>query len=354
MKFIFLLCTFFAFKVFASSKDAIRITGSASVYPVVSYIYENSNIEIKKFFKKNPIIESVGTGAGFDAYCKKQFDANSPDVVNASRQITEKEIENCKKNGIQNLQKITLGLDGIVLAYFYKDKTLSKINLTIEDLQKALSKYVVIKGEVVLNKASRWNEIREDLPNSSIIIYGPNSNSGTFDFFREVIQKQCSSLKEIQAYFKKLGKNIKDECNALRNDVYIQMPDQDVAISRKLTLHKGAIGILRFSFFENSGKFLPITINGIEPSEEVIVKGEYKLSRPFFVYYDSSYLEKVNGLKEFLIQVSKFSYRDLIKDENEYINQQSEGIVIQYKNNKAECISNKKIIGFEFNCGKNG
>ncbi len=339
---------------FAKSKDVIRITGSASVYPIISYIYENSDADVKKSFKKNPIIESVGTGAGFDAFCKKSFSSNSPDIVNASRPITQKEIENCKHNGLRDLQKITLGLDGIVLAFSKNDTTFNNIGLTIADLQKALSKYIVVNGQVVENKITTWSGVKDGLPKSKIVIYGPNSNSGTFDFFREVIQKQCASIKEISSYLQSIGKNVKDECGTLRDDIYIQMPDQDTAIARKVELQKGSIAILRFAFFENSGKFSSIPIDGVEVGEEEIVLGKYKLSRPLYIYYEASYIAKVTGLREFLIQVAKFSYRDLSSGMNEYKNTESSSIVVQSKNNKAECLANKKIIGFEFNCGKNG
>jgi phosphate transport system substrate-binding protein len=356
MRFIlpFIGLLLFTFVSFAKSKDVIRVTGSASVYPIVSYIYENSNLDIKKSFKKNPIIESVGTGAGFDALCKQVFSSNSPDVVSASRQITSKEIENCKNNGIVDLQKITLGIDGIVIGFFHSDKTFANVGLTIEDLQRALSKYIVINGQVMENKITNWNGVRDGLPKSKIVIYGPNSNSGTFDFFREVIQKECASNKQISHYIQSIGKNVKDECGILRRDVYFQMPDQDTAISRKVELQKGAIGILRFSFFENSGKFNAIPINGVEVNEGEIISGKYKLSRHLYLYYDASYLNKVEMLREFLTQIAKFSYRDLMAYQNEYNNTESSSVVLQYKNNKAECILNRKIIGFEFNCGKNG
>lgn len=337
------------------TKDQIRITGSASVYPVISYVYENSNTDTKKSFKKNPIIESVGTGAGFDAFCKQKFSSNSPDIINASRAITASEIKNCDANGIKSLNKITVGLDGIVLAYIPSkndSKTAFKdINLTIKDLQNALSKYVVKNGEVVLNENKMWSDVRDDLPKTSIIVYGPNSNSGTYDFFKEVIQKECLANPQIVAFFKNANKDAKAECGILRHEAYTQLPDQDSSIARKIELQQFSIGIIRFAFFENSGKFTAVTIDGVEPEESSIVSGKYKISRPLFIYYDSTHIAKVHGLKEFLTQIAKFSYRDIAKlQNNEYNNSRSSNIVIAMKNNVKECEENKKIINFEFNC----
>lgn len=335
------ICT----NAFAQQKEVIRITGSASVYPIVSYIYEKSDKEVKKSFKKNPIIESVGTGAGFDAFCKQKFGPNSPDVVNASRPITDKELSNCKGNSINNLAKITVGLDGIVLAY-NKGSQFQGVDLTIEDMQKALSKYIVRNGQVIENNYKTWKEIRADLPKTNILIYGPNSNAGTYDFLKEVIQKQCASLPEMQTHF---GKDIKDSCGQF-NKNYTQLPDQDSTIARKLELQKNSIAVLRFTFFENSGKFESVKIKGVAPSEPDIISGIYPLSRPLFVYYDPSYIKKVAGLQEFLTQIAKFSYSDIARDKNEFNNAESAGVVIKNKGNFKECEANKKLIGFKFNC----
>ena len=334
---------------FAQQKEVIRITGSASVYPIVSYIYEKSDKEIKKSFKKNPIIESVGTGAGFDAFCKQKFGPNSPDVVNASRPITEKELSNCKGNNIDNLAKITVGLDGIVLAY-NKGGQFQGVDLTIEDLQKALSKYIVRNGQVIENNYKTWKEIRADLPKTNILIYGPNSNSCTYDFLKEVIQKQCASLPDMQTHF---GKDVKDSCGQL-NKNYTQLPDQDSTIARKLELQKNSIAVLRFAFFENSGKFEGVKIKGVTPNEPDIISGAYPLSRPLFVYYDPSYITKVAGLREFLTQIAKFSYSDIASGKNEFNNAESAGVVVKNKGNVKECQENKKLIGFKFNCKANG
>ena len=334
----------------AFAKDVIRVTGSASVYPVVSYIYENSPKEVKQHFKANPVIESVGTGAGFEAFCKQTFSSNSPDVVNASREITQTEIANCSKNKITQISKITLGLDGIVLAYSSKSKIFNDANLEIEDIQKALSKYIVINGEVVENKTTHWSQINDKLPNVKIVIYGPNSNSGTFDFLKEIVAKTCLANTQISSYLTSIGKNVKNECHTFRSNIYIEMPDQDSTIARKIELQGFAIGVLRFAFYESSGKYEAFTINGVEPEEEEITTGNYKLARPLFVYFDKSHIEKVQGLKEFLTQIAKFSYRDLITEKNEYNNPQSSSVVVQNKGNKTECEANKKIIGFEFNC----
>lgn len=351
MRAVFGIFTFVFMAVFASAGasqkiDTIRVTGSASVYPVISYIYDKSSPEFKKAYKKNPIIESVGTGAGFDVFCK-----NGASVVNASREIVTKEIQNCRRHGLSNLHKMTVGIDGITLAF--SPNSFPELSLTLAEIRSAVSPYIVVDGKVVENKTKTWNEINPSLPKVKITIYGPNSSSGTFDYFREVMQKECLSNKVLTDYFAANGKEERVECNVMRKETYIQMLDQDTTIASKVRLVKGSIGIVRFSFFESSGEFEAVEVNGIKPTQKSVVEGVYPISRPLFIYFDAESIENVEGLKTFLTQIAKFSYRDIINlkpSENEFNKPESSGIVVQKLKNTSECLSNKKAIGFEFNC----
>ncbi len=345
-----LILTFnvFLLSAFANEKNTLRIIGSASVYPVVSSIYSQTPDNIKRtHFKTDPVIESVGTGAGFDAFCKQPFGSNSPDIVTASRPITQKELENCKKNNLTQIQRITLGLDGITLAYsFQKSKKFDGINLTVEDLQKALSMYSVQNGEVAPNKVTKWSQIRKDLPDVKITIYGPNSSSGTFDFFTEVVRDECMKNEVIASSLKSNGKDVKAECSKFRPDIYTQLPDQDTTIAQKVKQMPYAIGVVRFAFFENSGgEFKSVAVNGIQPTYETISSGDYKFARPLFIYFDASSIKKVAGMKEFLAQVANYSYMfDASK------NSEETSLLIPSKADKLECETNKKLIEFKFNC----
>lgn len=335
----------------ADIKETVRITGSSSVYPIISFISESILDEDVLSKVKSPIIESVGTGAGFDAFCKTKFSNNSPDIVNASRQITQKEKESCTLNGIHQLEKITVGLDGIVLAFTSnKNSAFKDINLTITDIANALLKYIVKNGEVIENTNKTWKDVRSDLPDVKITVYGPPSTSGTYDFFVEKLQENCMSHTAIQNHF---GKRAKESCKVMRfNEAYIAVADQDIIISRKIELSKNALGVVRFAFFENSSKKLSaVSINSKLPSEASITSLQYPIARPLFVYYNAEILEKVYGLREFLVQIMRFSYRDI--DNNSFSsNESANKIILPLKNNVVECKLNNRIIGGNLRCSK--
>lgn len=327
-------------------KEPLRITGSASVYPIVTFILENYP-DVQKKASKNPVIESIGTGAGFDAFCKTPFSGNSPDIISASREITDREMRACRNKGINNLEKITLGLDGIILAFSKNNPIFKNLNFSIEDLFHALSPYIVEDRKVVKNRYKKWSDIRISLPDSPIIIYGPSSNSGTYEFFIETLQKYCLSLPEMKDYF---GDKVRENCKNIRlNEVYFPIIDQDSIISRKIELRKGAIGILRFGFFSNSGKFGAAKIEGLLPSKASIISKRYKIARPLFLYYNVEKIPLVKGMREFLIEAAIFSYTN--GNENfSTLNNEASALILPYSNNRGECLKNQKILKGNFNC----
>lgn len=341
---VFVLDIVFCFAGLAG--DVLRITGSASVYPVIAFISENALPKNKLIFG-NPIIESVGTGAGFDAFCKAKFSSNSPDIINASRPITPQEELNCVKNGLPDLSRITLGLDGIIIAFSSEDNIFEGLDLRIEDLFNAFSRSIVSNGKVVRNTVEMWNDVRSDLPKIPILLYGPPSTSGTYDFFTEMLQKHCLSLPAMKEHF---GDKAKQECRMIRaGETYSAVMDQDSTIARKLELQEGSLGILRFPFFIHSGRFSATKIDGIEPTEKTITSKTYEFARPLYVYFSRSSIKKVKGMKAFLTEIAHFSYRNLYNSHFRKI-EESSNFALVYSGNKAECQKIGMVIGKDLLC----
>ena len=116
-----------------SSRDSIRAVGSSTVYPFAKLVAENFAKAHPEF--KSPIIESTGSGAGIELFCKG-VGANTPDIVDASRRMKKSEFETCQSNGVKDIVEIQVGLDGLAFA---SSKSGIKMNLTPAIVYRALA-----------------------------------------------------------------------------------------------------------------------------------------------------------------------------------------------------------------------
>jgi len=290
---ITLLLALFTFQSYASER--IRIIGSSTVFPFMSFISEEFGQENKS---PAPIVESVGTGGGFKVFCSG-VGQKYPDISNASRPMTNSELDECRVNGIKNIEHVKIGYDGIVLANM---STSYSYQLSSREIFFALAKYVPISGEVVLNPFRYWNEINPRLPRKKIAIYGPPSSSGTRDVFVEqVIYSNCM----YDPIYKDVYPNDvqRDQlCRLIREDgKYIEMGENDNIIVHKLLQNVDALGIFGYSFLENNRDFLQGTIiDGMEPNLENIKAHRYVLSRPLFIYIKEDHYELKQDLRKFV------------------------------------------------------
>lgn len=288
-----ILLLFFLACGFASAR--ILIGGSSTVYPFVTVIGEEF---VHKTGYAMPIIESIGTGGGFSAFCTGNG-INSPDVVSASREIKKSEATECMKNDVTYKHTI-LGLDAIVLAMHNNTNKNDFINtLTEEELFNAFAREVIIGGEVVKNPFMKWSDINPNFPDTEIVIYGPPSTSGTRDAFVHVALKDyCKDIPEFQ---KKYQEKAIDYCSLLRNDGrFIESGENDAFIIHKISLKSGAIGIFGYSYYmENKSKLHPLKINNILPNNYSISALKYKIARPLFLYFKNSSLQGNLELQRF-------------------------------------------------------
>jgi phosphate transport system substrate-binding protein len=256
--------------------EHLRIVGSSSVYPFIALAAE-------KYTRNNncaPIVESTGTGAGISLFCTAK--SSAPHIVMTSRLFTESEIKLCALHNVENIKKIELGLDGIVLVNSIKGPL---YKLSLQHLFSALD-----KGG---NKPLLWREISKNLPNKKIIIYGPAAGSGTRADFEEIVM-QNQAIREDGAFIS-MGNNIN-------------------LIIQKLATNKQAIGIIGYNFLEhNMHKIQGALIDNIAPTYENIANGSYPLSRRLYIYVNQDIFDKstsLQGFTQYIIQ-GKTSYMKL-------------------------------------------
>jgi phosphate transport system substrate-binding protein len=148
----------------------IKIDGSSTVYPITEAVAE----EFQKM-KKNAVKVTVGisgTGGGFKKFCRGETD-----VSNASRPISKKEMEACKEAGIQYVE-LPIAYDAMTVVVSPQNNFIKE--LTVADLKKMWE-------PAAQNKVKSWKDINPAWPDTPLKLFGPGSDSGTFDYFTEAI-----------------------------------------------------------------------------------------------------------------------------------------------------------------------
>jgi phosphate transport system substrate-binding protein len=191
-----------------------------------------------------------GTGGGFERFCKGEID-----LANASRPIKQAESAKCRDAGIRYVAFLVAN-DGLSIVV---NKGVTWINcITTAELKKIWD-----KGSTVDN----WSQVRAGFPSVPLKLYGPGTDSGTFDFFTEKINGKAKQS---------------------RSD-YTASEDDNVLV-RGVEGDRGAMGYFGYSYYvENKSRLKLLRVDGgngcVAPSIGTVQAGTYKpLSRPLFVY----------------------------------------------------------------------
>jgi len=233
----------------------IRIDGSSTVAPFVQAAAEN-------FEGENPDVKitvgTSGTGGGFEKFC-----AGETDISNASRPIKDdEEVPVCKKAGV-DYKEVQVANDGIAVV---TNPDLKVDCLTVDQLKGLWNQGSKVKS---------LSEIDPKLPDTELSLFGPGTDSGTFDFFTDVIN---------------------GEEGVSREDY--QPSEDDNVLVQGVAGESGGLGYFGHSYYEqNKSKLNLVKVDGgdgcVEPTIETIQSGEYKpLSRPIFMYPSTKALER--------------------------------------------------------------
>jgi phosphate transport system substrate-binding protein len=279
-----------------SARDQIRVVGSSTVFPFTSAVAE-------QFARggqfRAPIVESIGTGAGFRAFCAG-VGVTHPDISNASRRMTAGEFASCRQNGVAEITELKIGFDGIVMA---TRRGSQAISLTREHLWKGLAREVPVNGQWVRNPYTTWNQVDPALPALAIEAMGPPPTSGTRDSFNElVLLAGCANVPEVRA-LEAAERNRR--CQQIREDgKFIEAGENDNLIVQRLTTGTpGAFGIFGYSFLDqNRDRIEGKTVDGVAPTFENIAAGRYPIARPLFIYVKKAHVGVIPGLREFMAE----------------------------------------------------
>lgn len=249
----------------SAADKMVKIDGSSTVYPVTEAVAE----EFQKA-KKGTIKVTVGisgTGGGFKKFCRGETD-----ISDASRPILKKEMELCKKNGVEYIE-LPVAYDGLAVMVNPKNTWIK--SMTVAELKK-------IWEPAAQGKITRWNQVNPAWPDRKLSLYGAGADSGTFDYFTEAIVGKAKSSRG-------------DYTGSEDDNVLVQGIASDV----------NALGYFGLAYYEeNKDKLKLVAIdNGkgpVLPSEKTVKDGTYTpLSRPIFIYVNAKSADRPE-VKEFV------------------------------------------------------
>jgi phosphate transport system substrate-binding protein len=225
----------------------IEADGSSTVGPYTTaaaerFQRENSGVQVT--------VGVSGTGGGFERFCRGETD-----LSNASRPIKDEEAAACKAKGVEYVE-FQVANDALTVVV-NEDNDWATC-LTTEQLAK-------IWGPS--SKVNNWNQVDASFPDEKLSLFGPGTDSGTFDYFTG---------------------EINGEEGASRSD-YNASEDDNTTVTG-VAGEKGGLGYFGFSYFEeNQDKLNAVEIDGgdgcVAPSVTAAQDGTYKpLSRPLFIY----------------------------------------------------------------------
>lgn len=290
----------------AWARSYISIVGSSTVYPFATVVAERFGLNSPY---PAPKVEATGTGAGIQLFCSG-VGLDTPDIVNASRPMSQAELKRCHKNGVRNVVEVMIGYDGIILAQ--SDKA-EPIKLSLRELYLGLARWVPAPDgshKLVKNPYENWSQINDSLPDREIRVLGPPATSGTREAFLELgIQVGCRTFDWLKALEHKNPQRYKKACLRLREDGhFVAVGENDNLIVQKLTESPVSLGIFGYSFLaQNRSKVDAIAVNGLKPTFENIASHQYPLARSLYMYVKKAHVGVVPGIRAYLKEFTRES-----------------------------------------------
>ncbi|MDJ1176621.1 PstS family phosphate ABC transporter substrate-binding protein [Roseofilum capinflatum] len=248
------------------SYQPINIDGSSTVYPITKMAADRFNqgqsvpVEVTVGFS--------GTGGGFDKFC-----AGETDINNASRPISLSEMEACKQGKVAYIE-LPIAFDAITVVVNPQNTWIEDI--TINELRK-------IWQPEAQQTITRWNQIRSSWPNAPLKLYGPGTDSGTYDYFTEAVVGTAGSS---------------------RSD-YIASED-DILLEQQISSDVNSLGYFGLAYYEqNKDELKALGVDSgkgpVFPSRETVENSEYQpLARPLFIYINLAAAQENAAMREFV------------------------------------------------------
>jgi phosphate transport system substrate-binding protein len=241
----------------------INIEGSSTVQPITQAAAE-------LFREENPDarieVGGAGTSDGFEAFCQ-----GDTQISDASRPIdVAEEVPICEENGVEFIE-IPVAYDGLSVVVNKQNDWASDI--THEELK-------MIWEPSAEGKITQWSQVRPEWPDRELSLYGPGTESGTYDYFNEAIVQN-------------------EEETTRQSDV--EMSEDDNVLVQGVSGDENALGYFGYSYYVSSRDSLKLlAVDGVKPTTDTIRSGEYLLSRPLFIYVSTDALKNNEAVEPFV------------------------------------------------------
>ena len=249
----------------SSVSGEVVVDGSSTVQPLTAAageLFKQENPDV------NVSVGTAGTGGGFEVFCQ-----GSTDMSDASRPIEDEEAAACKKEGIEYTE-LHVATDALTVVVSADNDFVTC--LTTDQL-------ATIWSPESEGKVTTWDQVDPSFPSEPIELYGPGTDSGTFDYFTDVIN---------------------GEEGASRTD-YASSEDDNVIV-QGVQGSPNALGYFGYTYYEeNQDTLKAVEIDSgdgcVAPSSEAAQDGTYApLARPLFIYVANQAADQKPQVKAFV------------------------------------------------------
>ncbi len=254
----------------------IGIAGSSTVFPLSEAVLQRWIDEGGPHYT----IASIGSGGGLDRFCVE----GGSDIANSSRRINEGEIEACSDTWGGAPIEVRVGSDALSLVispgnYFAQE-------LTLEEIATAFS---------LTSPTATWADVNPNFPAHPIQLFTPGEDSGTFDYFNEVVFPEQYDADEPSPILSSIAQIVGEDDNLTVSGVA-----GDGCTEGDLT-STCAIGYFGYAYYqENAGRLQVVTVDGVAPSAESVNDNTYPIARPLYMYTSAAVIEAKPQVAEFM------------------------------------------------------
>jgi phosphate transport system substrate-binding protein len=250
----------------------VNIAGSSTVFPLSTAIMTQWIDEGGPDYP----IDSIGSGGGFERFCEQ----GESDISNASRPIDEEETAACEETWGGPPIEIRVGTDA--LSVVISQGNTFATEMSIEEIATAFS---------LADSGATWADVNPDYPAHPIALFSPGADSGTFDYFNEVIFDEADPSPILSSIANIVGED---------DNVTVQGVAED-GCTEGDTSTTCAIGYFGYAFFaENEDVLQAVAVDGVAPSAESVDDNSYPLSRPLFMYTSDAVIAEKPQVADFI------------------------------------------------------